>query len=811
MKRFIISFICSIPFLVVAQAPQKISYQAVARNSSGTLISNQTIAVGFRIYQGSATGTLLYSEIHNPVTTNAFGLFTVFIGGGTTTDNFSSLNWSNGPYFIETSIDPTASGSSFVAIGNQQLMSVPYALYAEKAGNATAPTITINAPNTINSNTTTSSYSITVPSYTAGSGISISSGVISNTAVATTPTIVGNGLATVTPTTGNTFTVSVPNPTLSLGSGSISISNGNSIALPTYSLTQGGSTVSLTQNGSAIATVTLASATTSLSAGNANITLNQVGNNYTITPVAPSFTNAGPTTISGTYPNYTVNSVASASTSLVSGNTNLQLIPSGNTYTLDVKTYSLTSNSNTLTLTNGAVFSHTSTVVIPDYSLTANSNTLTLDNGSSITTATVPLATLPLLSVGGGNLQSGPISNTVSLNAINNWSLASNVLSPATITNSVGIGFSSALGGRFGISHTSSSSTPHINLLSPAGGFGRIKFSNTSQSNYFLIDGRNNGGGVNDGFTISQYNGTNERQVFSINGDRRIFVNALNLPLASFHVMEDASTSGGGIISEGFNKAGLISISRNNQTALARLAIVSGNEIGSLVFSGFNGASYGLGNSKITVKATENFAVLNQGSEMIFSTVPNGNNLSNDVMTLTNTQDVLIHNNIVIPSGAGSGKILTSDAAGKGIWALPQKANFSVDYTGNFAIPAGTLTPIAFNNINYNTPNGSIVAGSFTAPITGIYHIDASVLLSIGLGSPFQYQLQILKAGGTLKTSQKIVNPSTESEPQLNISADVFLTIGEIIQIGVFHNSTGTVQIFPTSAASTYFNCHLVN
>ena len=121
-------------FAVMAQAPQKMTYQAVVRNSANALIVDQNVSARISIVQGSATGTVVYAELHH-VTTNANGLMTVEIGGGTpTTGNFANINWANGPFFLLTEIDP-AGGSSYLVSSMQQLLSVPYALYAQEAGN----------------------------------------------------------------------------------------------------------------------------------------------------------------------------------------------------------------------------------------------------------------------------------------------------------------------------------------------------------------------------------------------------------------------------------------------------------------------------------------------------------------------------------------------------------------------------------------------------------------------------------------------------------------------------------------------------
>ena len=122
--------------VVNAQSPDLMSYQAVIRNSSNTLISNTQVAMQISILQGSASGTPIYVETQNP-TTNGNGLVSIQIGSGTlVSGNFSAINWANGPYFIKTETDPDGSngGIAYTITGTSQLMSVPYALYAKAAG-----------------------------------------------------------------------------------------------------------------------------------------------------------------------------------------------------------------------------------------------------------------------------------------------------------------------------------------------------------------------------------------------------------------------------------------------------------------------------------------------------------------------------------------------------------------------------------------------------------------------------------------------------------------------------------------------------
>jgi hypothetical protein len=117
-----------------AQAPDGINYQAVIRNLSGTLVANTTIAIRIQIKQTSASGTIVFQERHS-VTTSAQGVVNLVIGQGTLLGgNFSTINWATGPYFVGLGVSFT-NGTNYLDYGYQQLMSVPYALYAKNAGN----------------------------------------------------------------------------------------------------------------------------------------------------------------------------------------------------------------------------------------------------------------------------------------------------------------------------------------------------------------------------------------------------------------------------------------------------------------------------------------------------------------------------------------------------------------------------------------------------------------------------------------------------------------------------------------------------
>jgi hypothetical protein len=114
---------------VFGQAPQKMSYQAVIRNSSSALVTSTSVGMKISVLQGSSTGTVAYSETQT-ISTNANGLVSLEIGSGSPlAGTFAGINWATGPYFIKTETDPTG-GTTYSITGTSQLMSVPYALFS---------------------------------------------------------------------------------------------------------------------------------------------------------------------------------------------------------------------------------------------------------------------------------------------------------------------------------------------------------------------------------------------------------------------------------------------------------------------------------------------------------------------------------------------------------------------------------------------------------------------------------------------------------------------------------------------------------
>jgi hypothetical protein len=141
MKRILLSLvaIATISLSSFGQAPEGFKYQAVVRDAGNTILNNQAVGLRMTIHQGSIGGTTVYSETFAP-TTNTYGLVNLEIGNGTVVSgDFTTIDWSAGPYFMETAVDVTG-GTNYSVMGTSQLMSVPYALYAKTSGNGQGPT-----------------------------------------------------------------------------------------------------------------------------------------------------------------------------------------------------------------------------------------------------------------------------------------------------------------------------------------------------------------------------------------------------------------------------------------------------------------------------------------------------------------------------------------------------------------------------------------------------------------------------------------------------------------------------------------------
>lgn len=143
MKKLYTLLTLAISIVIHVQAPQGFNYQATVRNSSGALMVNQNVYFKFNVMQNSPTSAPVYSETHY-VPTDDLGAINLTMGQGTAaTGTFSTINWASGSYYLGIELN---TGSGYVAMGTTQLLSVPYALYAQSSGtNASIGAINTNS------------------------------------------------------------------------------------------------------------------------------------------------------------------------------------------------------------------------------------------------------------------------------------------------------------------------------------------------------------------------------------------------------------------------------------------------------------------------------------------------------------------------------------------------------------------------------------------------------------------------------------------------------------------------------------------
>jgi hypothetical protein len=184
---------------VCAQAPQKMSYQAVIRNNNNALLTSTTVGMKISVLQGSSAGIPVFVETHTQ-STNANGLVSLQIGTGTIiTGTFSGINWAAGPYFIKTETDPTG-GTDYTIAGTNELMSVPYALFS---ANGTAGSIGAAGPNIITEATKTTQTGLLTGN---GANVSAVPATTASIAASADKNYVTNDQQTVLGNTSNTNT-----------------------------------------------------------------------------------------------------------------------------------------------------------------------------------------------------------------------------------------------------------------------------------------------------------------------------------------------------------------------------------------------------------------------------------------------------------------------------------------------------------------------------------------------------------------------------------------------------------------------------
>ena len=115
-----------------SQMPKAFSYQAVVRDNAGKVVADKEVGVKIEILKGSAeSGTVVYEETLRPKSTMT-GTVNLMIGNGNT-EQFAAIDWGGNAHFLRISLSLDGS-DNYKVVSTTQMLPVPYALYAEKAG-----------------------------------------------------------------------------------------------------------------------------------------------------------------------------------------------------------------------------------------------------------------------------------------------------------------------------------------------------------------------------------------------------------------------------------------------------------------------------------------------------------------------------------------------------------------------------------------------------------------------------------------------------------------------------------------------------
>ncbi|PKP22628.1 MAG: hypothetical protein CVU05_03080 [Bacteroidetes bacterium HGW-Bacteroidetes-21] len=390
MKRIIfLMFFALVSVFTYAQAPESFSYQAVVRDASGVALINQPVGVQISLIQGALPGTPVYVESY-AISSNGLGMINLAIGTGLVQNgDIQNIDWSNGPYYMNVSID-IAGGTAYSDMGTVQLLSVPFALYAKSAGNTfsgdyndltSKPTLSGDVSGNIEANSVDRIRGMNVSSNIPANGqvlkwnnvsmtwepqddqlgaAGTTDGVVTGATVSgstskTLTLIRSNGLGDITAVFSDEVDDADADPSneiqsLSLAGNDLSISGSNTVTLPQLSYTAG--------NG-------------------IDLTNNVITN--TATDQLVTLVGAGATTITGTYPNFTISSTDNS--------IDPDSDPSNEIQTLTVNGNDLTiSNGNSVTLpqmiyTSGTGIGVSGTVITN----TAPDQEVSLTEGTGIT------------------------------------------------------------------------------------------------------------------------------------------------------------------------------------------------------------------------------------------------------------------------------------------------------------------------------------------------------------------------------------------------------------------------------------------
>lgn len=136
MKNYLFTlWLMGISICAMSQSAPRFNYQAIPRNPNGASITDTQISLQMSLLDGGPDGFLLYVERHF-LNTGPLGLVNLQIGAGQIiTGDLSVIDWAGGDKWLKVDIDP-AGGQNYQPLSTQELVSVPYAQFAEQSRKA---------------------------------------------------------------------------------------------------------------------------------------------------------------------------------------------------------------------------------------------------------------------------------------------------------------------------------------------------------------------------------------------------------------------------------------------------------------------------------------------------------------------------------------------------------------------------------------------------------------------------------------------------------------------------------------------------
>ncbi|PBQ33421.1 hypothetical protein CNR22_17090 [Sphingobacteriaceae bacterium] len=783
-------------------------------------------------------------------------------------------------------VTPTTGTNFVVSVANPTLSSSGNSVTLTQGTLVTTATIAATPATSLSAGTNvniagTNPYTIaatpTLNLLTANT-LSISGG--NSITIAPTVSVSGNGSLSVGPLT-NSVNIA---PNL-LGTGAVSVSG----TFPNY-------TIFATPAGS----VTVIS-TTVTGTNLANVT-STATNLYNVDVQPPTFTPAGPVSISGTYPNYTINSSAGVTytngtgISITSGsiitNTSPNITPtivitstaaagssvtsSGSSFSINVPPAIISSSGNTITVTHGTtittatisagpttslvpagVVSMTATgtnsfiVGVPGPTLTSNGNTLTITQGTAVTSATVagspttslvPAGVVSMTATGTNSFIVGVPGPTLTSNGntltITQGTAVSTATVPASITYTNGTGISITSGSVItnanpdqvvtlanGANISVSGTYPAFTIASPSPTFtpnGPVTITGTYPSmtvNSTAAPVYTNGAGIS--VTGSVITNTSPNQTVSVASGANINVSGT---YPAYTISSPTPT---------FTPSGPVTITGTypNMTINSTAAVTYTNGTGISITSG----------SIITNTNPDQVVTVASGSNINVSGTYPGYTISsptptftpNGPVTITGTYPSMTVNSTAAPSASftqgGIVNISTITANSYSISVLPATiavtfsaaANPAVTTTGNSfninippavapnitvssSLAAAGISTTSANNFNINVPSPNIVV-SQTAGAVGISTTSAN---NYNINIPLANGAWGLLGNATTTAGTNFIGTTDARDLQFKTNNTLAMVINTLGSVGIgttspaskFHVSNGAA-----SGATGYF------